>query len=547
MVPVEGILKRVSGLANELSLANLQPQIAACRNQLEAGDGIDVAVFGRFKAGKSSFLNSLAGRTVLPIGVVPLTAVVTRLRYGPAEKAEVRFLNGTAKAVSLQEIGVYVGEDANPGNEKQVASVDVELPALQVFEPLQFVDTPGLGSAFTHNTQVTLQWLPNVGAALVAASCDAPLSERDLALLAELRQHTPRIVLLLTKADLLTEAQRAEVMGFVRRELRRKWDGELPVFFYSVRPGFGGLNEKLMRELLLPLAGHHAEAGQGILRHKLQSLADRTLDYLRVGLAAAMQADSSRQTLKERLEAERRDFDLLREELSVLARQWSAAALETSLARLHPNQAALQERAAAELKQRFSEWRLRLPALLEAWRGWLQGYLVSELTEVSRTQRPMFCEPLHRAEQHLARTLQGFQDRLRGHVKTVLGVALAQREIELQVQEHSAPPVDVGYAFDVACGLAAHVIPLWLFRRPIGRALARKTRWEVEKNLSRLAAAWRDRVAAGICELVRQAERQAAGELSALERMLAQRQSNEPMLRRALKEAESVREALRAA
>jgi len=190
---------------------------------------------------------------------------------------------------------------------------------------------------------------------------------------------------------------------------------------------------------------------------------------------------------------------------------------------------------------------LRLPALLEAWRGWLQGYLASELTEVSRAQRPMFCEPLHRAEQHLARTLQGLQDRLRGHVKTVLGVSLAQHEMELQVQEPSAPPLDVGYAFDTAFGLAAQVIPLWLFRRPIERVLARKTRWEVEKNLSRLAAAWRDRVSAGICELVQQAERQAAGELGTLEQMLAEKQSNESMLRRALKEAESLREALRAA
>ena len=53
---------------------------------------------------------------MLPIGVVPLTAVVTRLRYGPAEKAEVRFLNGTAKAVSPEDIGLDVGEDASPAS-----------------------------------------------------------------------------------------------------------------------------------------------------------------------------------------------------------------------------------------------------------------------------------------------------------------------------------------------------------------------------------------------------------------------------------------------
>ncbi len=68
MVPVDGILERVSGLADELKLANLQPQMAACRRLFNGSHGIDVAVFGRFKAGKSSFLNSLTGRQVLPIG-----------------------------------------------------------------------------------------------------------------------------------------------------------------------------------------------------------------------------------------------------------------------------------------------------------------------------------------------------------------------------------------------------------------------------------------------------------------------------------------------
>ena len=80
MVHVGSILDRVSGLAGELKLASLQPQIAACRRQFNGSvHAIDVAVVGRFKAGESSFLNHLTGRTVLPIGVVPLTAVVTRL------------------------------------------------------------------------------------------------------------------------------------------------------------------------------------------------------------------------------------------------------------------------------------------------------------------------------------------------------------------------------------------------------------------------------------------------------------------------------------
>src|SRR5436309_11452011 len=108
MVAVEKVLDRISGVASELKLTKLEPQIAACRRQFNGSKGIEVAVLGRFKAGKSSFLNSLTGRNVLPIGVLPVTTVVTRLRHGPSEKAEVRFRNGTGRLIPLEEVNLYV-------------------------------------------------------------------------------------------------------------------------------------------------------------------------------------------------------------------------------------------------------------------------------------------------------------------------------------------------------------------------------------------------------------------------------------------------------
>jgi stalled ribosome rescue protein Dom34 len=98
--------------------------------------------------------------------------------------------------------------------------------------------------------------------------------------------------------------------------------------------------------------------------------------------------------------------------------------------------------------------------------------------------------------------------------------------------------VDVAYAFDVAFTTMGWLIPLTLFRRPIEHVLLRKARWEVEKNLSRLAADWRDRVAAGINELTRQAEQQALDELAALEQTLAQTASKAPELRKAMDDLE---------
>ena len=87
------------------------------------------------------------------------------------------------------------------------------------------------------------------------------------------------------------------------------------------------------------------------------------------------------------------------------------------------------------------------------------------------------------------------------HCKEKNNTAHTPREFALEVREPAAPPVDVAYAFDVAFTTIGWLIPLTLFRRPIEHVLLRKARYEVEKNLSRLAADWRDRVAAGINEL----------------------------------------------
>ena len=574
MADFEFLLHRISALAEDFKFANLRQQIAACCNQFHAHDGIDVAVFGRFKAGKSSFLNHLTGQAVLPIGVVPLTAVITRLRYRPGKRTEVRFLDGRVETVPVSDIGLFVGENENPENRKQVAAVEVELPELKPFAPLQFVDTPGLGSAFAHNTEVVLNWLPNVGAAIVAVSSDAPLSERDLALLDELRRHTPKIVLLLTKADLLTEAQRVEVLAFVRQQLNRssrreeaqtskseisqslltsaatksaeKNDAfELPVFFYSIKPELAGLKPILLKELFQPLLQHQAEATSQIARHKFLSLISQTLNYLQIALAAATQAESSRQALREKLAEERRHFDSLREELRVMANQWSAQALDWSLDRLQPAKRDLQGKVTVELQMQFARWQLRLPAFIEAYGHCLHDFLNREISRTSHTQRAMFCEPLAKVRQHLARTLRAFQDRLAAHVKTALGLSLTPHEFNLEVSEPSAPPVSVGVAFDVPLDLLGYLIPMTLARPLVERRLSRRARYEVEKNLSRLAADWRNRISVAIEELRAQTEQYARDELAALEQMLAQTNSNEPQLREAIRELEAARSQLK--
>lgn len=145
----------------------------------KGGAPLDVAVLGQFKAGKSSMLNALVGLDLLPVGVLPVTAAVTRIEGGEALRVLVSRLDGSREEIDPRAMPEYVSEAKNPANTKGIAAVDVRTRTLLDLPALRLVDTPGLGSTHAGNTQGTMDWLSNVAAAIVAGS-DAGAGERGM-------------------------------------------------------------------------------------------------------------------------------------------------------------------------------------------------------------------------------------------------------------------------------------------------------------------------------------------------------------------------------
>lgn len=184
-------LAMVASVVQRFGLTPLEPLVGACRH-LSLDEPIDVAILGAFKSGKSSLLNAVLGEQAFPVGVLPVTAVITRAAAAPKPSVRVTHLDGTVEEVAASSIGNFVTEARNPDNQRQVAVVDVYTPAMRQWEGLRLVDTPGLGSVFSHNTETTRRWMPNVAIALVAVSAEHPLSDDDLWLIREARQTAPR-------------------------------------------------------------------------------------------------------------------------------------------------------------------------------------------------------------------------------------------------------------------------------------------------------------------------------------------------------------------
>jgi hypothetical protein len=134
----------VATLCDEI-VARVGPEAAGQVQHIgeRLGEPLRVAIAGRLKAGKSTLVNALIGRRVAPTAVGECTRVVTRFRYGPADRVDVVRRDGSRRSLPLDDSGMIPQRLGVPA--AQVAYVDVTLTSAKLRD-LTVVDTPGLAS-----------------------------------------------------------------------------------------------------------------------------------------------------------------------------------------------------------------------------------------------------------------------------------------------------------------------------------------------------------------------------------------------------------------
>jgi Dynamin family len=196
--PLVSALNELSDLGGEEdrgALESLRGRLAERR--------LRVLVAGEAKRGKSTLANALLGRPVLPMGVTPLTALATTVRYGRGEGATVVFRDGRAEDFPLSALDDLVTERGNPGNRRNVASVTVLADAPVLARGVELVDTPGTGSVYAHNTAEAEAALETMDAAIFVLTADTPVSASERDLMARVARLSVTTFVVLNKADYL--------------------------------------------------------------------------------------------------------------------------------------------------------------------------------------------------------------------------------------------------------------------------------------------------------------------------------------------------------
>ncbi|WP_298706783.1 dynamin family protein [uncultured Veillonella sp.] len=229
-------LKELQHMNKTLANASVDVQITNALQYIN-NDTFSVVVVGRFSRGKSTFINALLGRRILPTSKKPTTAVISKITYAEEPRCLIHYKNGQ------QEV---VNEDAffaikalkfcdSTSSKEDVAETVKEQDAInsidfvEVGYPLEFckntvelVDTPGTDDLNQARIDITYKYLNQADAVILLLAADQALSIGEVEFLEEhiLKQNIKDIFYIINRKDTLNGPdEEKRVVQFVSHNL----------------------------------------------------------------------------------------------------------------------------------------------------------------------------------------------------------------------------------------------------------------------------------------------------------------------------------------
>ena len=240
-------------------------------DKLKAKDAereLTVSVIGQFKRGKSSLINALLKDDILPVGIIPLTTVVTEIRWGESFKAIVSFNDGSSAEIERKALYLYCSEEENPKNCKNVASVKLFTPSHPFGRDVVLVDTPGVGSVHRHNTVTADEFVEKSDAVIFLLSVDSPVSTTERDFLLKARTFASKFFFAVNKCDVVKEEDLKIFINFASSVISEAMESTVTLKPVSAKEGTGiqSLKEEITKEI--------SSSKENILDESLRKKAD---------------------------------------------------------------------------------------------------------------------------------------------------------------------------------------------------------------------------------------------------------------------------------
>ena len=257
--------------------------------ELLAKGEFNLAVCGKVKNGKSSLINALIGRRILPECNDVATSRVFKISNADEDSFYIVYSNGDKKEITLKELAQYgsqaeIDSAGEASSDKVIAYIQVNTPIDFLPAGVSIIDTPGIGSTYPQHTAITKQYLKYADAALFVMN-PTPLESVEISFLKEIVEVSPSIMFVTTKTDL---SGNQVVDDAIRRnkELISKAIGEKLLLDIEVlRMSSATLMEAAQASDKVVADFNYEVSGYGEVKKGMQNIVFLTIGYYRVGIA----------------------------------------------------------------------------------------------------------------------------------------------------------------------------------------------------------------------------------------------------------------------
>ena len=188
---------------------------------------MEVAIVGQFSSGKSTFLNALLSRDILPTGITPVTSKVIYINYGESYKLRITYKSGVHEYRPIEELSLF--SDQRVKHLAAIKYLSVYAP-VERLKTISFVDTPGLNSPSQEDTESTKKVFQDVGGIIWLTLMDnaGKRSEKEI-----LERYMPafksKSLCLLNQMDKFSLEQRVETTSYIEKKFSSYFSKVIPI------------------------------------------------------------------------------------------------------------------------------------------------------------------------------------------------------------------------------------------------------------------------------------------------------------------------------
>ena len=536
------IVSEISRINQSISAPDITRPVAELLNGNDKT--IFVAVLGQFKSGKSSLINSIIGVDLLPTGVLPVTSVVTRLRYGDRPKLIILNLDRSEIICTLEHLPLYVTEALNPGNYRKVDQVIIEHPVLISLKNLSLVDTPGLGSLYRHNTETTNNWLPFTGMGIISVGAERPLSEDDVNLIKETARHCPTLAVVITKSDLVNEDLLPEIESFIRQAVLTATGRDTPVYPFSINRNSPQYRSQIVNGLLIPLNESPEESRQYILKHKLKNLVGISCNWAELALQAALQREAGKDSVNRLLDELKFNFHHYQREMLLTASSFKGG-IRAKLEKIFlPFSGTVIDHLAKQFSEDYSSWDGNLYRVSRDYESWLKMKLADEIASIDEKCSEQLTNLSRETADYFQFVATRFRQMLDEKLYTNLEVHLPESDWQIEFMGFDHPDVAIYRAFDSQLDMLLFFLPMSWFRKLFDHHFRRQIPFETDKNFYRHLSDLTEKINKSIDVIHQQALHYVHQEMMIVENILVSINTDASDLKNNLKRLEELKKEL---